>query len=80
MEIHLYRIHSLAYYREATNHSQVQYHNGRLIDYEHQKAERAGYKRSRPAIRARKADSVANEVILNPLVSESQTTEDQSAI
>lgn len=51
---------------------------GRLIDYEHQKAERAGYRRSRPAIRARKADSVANEVILNPLVNESQTTEDQS--
>lgn len=49
-------------------------------NYEHQKAERAGYKRSRPAIRARKADSVANELVLNPLAGESQTTEDQSPI
>ncbi|MEH1865286.1 MAG: GNAT family N-acetyltransferase [Nostoc sp.] len=63
----------------SMNLSKHEYY-GRLIDYEHQKAERAGYKRSRPAIRARKAESVANEVILNPLVNESQTTEDQSPI
>ncbi|MEH2173595.1 GNAT family N-acetyltransferase [Nostoc sp.] len=63
----------------SMNLSKHEYY-GRLIDYEHQKAERAGYKRSRPAIRARKPDSVANEVILNPLVNESQITEDQSPI
>ncbi|WP_414515896.1 GNAT family N-acetyltransferase [Nostoc sp. PCC 9305] len=63
----------------SMNLSKHEYY-GRLIDYEHQKAERAGYKRSRPAIRARKADSVANEVVLNPLVNESQITEDQSPI
>ncbi|MBD2531290.1 GNAT family N-acetyltransferase [Nostoc flagelliforme FACHB-838] len=59
----------------SMNLSKHEYY-GRLIDYEHQKAERAGYKRSRPAIRARKPDSVANEVILNPLVKESQIAED----
>ncbi|MEH2357934.1 GNAT family N-acetyltransferase [Nostoc sp.] len=63
----------------SMNLSKHEYY-GRLIDYEHQKAERAGYKRSRPAIRARKADSVANEVILNPLANESSITEDQSPI
>ncbi len=63
----------------SMNLSKHEYY-GKLIDYEHQKAERAGYKRSRPAIRARKADSVANEVVLNPLVNESQITEDQSPI
>ncbi|MEH2359739.1 GNAT family N-acetyltransferase [Nostoc sp.] len=63
----------------SMNLSKHEYY-GRLIDYEHQKAERAGYKRSRPAIRSRKTDSVANEVVLNPLVNESQTTEDQSPI
>lgn len=63
----------------SMNLSKHEYY-GRLIDYEHQKAERAGYKRSRPAIRSRKPDSVANEVVLNPLVNESQTTEDQSPI
>ncbi|MEH1947765.1 MAG: GNAT family N-acetyltransferase [Nostoc sp.] len=61
----------------SMNLSKHEYY-GRLIDYEHQKAERAGYKRSRPAIRARKADSVANEVILNPLANESPITEEQS--
>ncbi|WP_414526675.1 GNAT family N-acetyltransferase [Nodularia chucula] len=45
-------------------------HYGRLIDYEHQKAERAGYGRTRPAIRPRKPDGIANETILNPLVNE----------
>ena len=63
----------------SMNLSKHEYY-GRLIDYEHQKAERAGYKRSRPAIRARKPDSVANKVVLNPLTGESQTSEDQSAI
>lgn len=52
---------------------------GRLIDYEHQKAERAGYRRSRPAIRARKPDSAANEIVLNPLM-KSQTNEEESPI
>ncbi len=47
-------------------------HYGKLIAYERQKAERAGYKRSRPAILSRKPESVANEVALNSLVSESQ--------
>ncbi|MBW4423266.1 MAG: GNAT family N-acetyltransferase [Nostoc desertorum CM1-VF14] len=63
----------------SMNLSKHEYY-GRLIDYEHQKAERAGYKRSRPAIRARKPDSIANEVVLNPLAGESQTTKDQSSI
>ncbi len=63
----------------SMNLSKHEYY-GRLIDYEHQKAERAGYKRSRPAIRARKADSVANEVVLNPLENESPITEEQSPI
>ncbi|QOV21517.1 GNAT family N-acetyltransferase [Anabaenopsis elenkinii] len=45
-------------------------HYGRLIDYEHQKAERAGYKRTRPAIRSAKPDGIVNQVILNPLVKE----------
>lgn len=45
-------------------------HYGRLIDYEHQKAERAGYKRTRPAIRSAKPDGIVNQVILNPLVNE----------
>ncbi|MEH2234321.1 MAG: GNAT family N-acetyltransferase [Nostoc sp.] len=61
----------------SMNLSKHEYY-GRLIDYEHQKAERAGYRRSRPAIRARKADSVANEVVLNPLANESPITEEQS--
>ncbi|MDM9584423.1 GNAT family N-acetyltransferase [Nostoc sp. GT001] len=61
----------------SMNLSKHEYY-GRLIDYEHQKAERADYKRSRPAIRARKADSVANEVVLNPLANESPITEEQS--
>jgi ribosomal protein S18 acetylase RimI-like enzyme len=56
----------------SMNLSKHEYY-GRLIDYEHQKAERAGYKRSRPAIRARKTEGVANKVVLNPLVSEPQT-------
>ncbi len=63
----------------SMNLSKHEYY-GKLIDYEHQKAERAGYKRARPAIRARKPDSVANEVVLNPLVNESQITEDESQI
>ncbi|MDH6099325.1 GNAT family N-acetyltransferase [Anabaenopsis sp. FSS-46] len=45
-------------------------HYGRLIDYEHQKAERAGYRRTRPAIRAVKPDGLVNKVICNPLVNE----------
>jgi ribosomal protein S18 acetylase RimI-like enzyme len=53
---------------------------GRLIEYEHQKAERAGYKRSRPAIRGtRKSDGVASEVALNTLVSD-HTSEEQAPV
>ena len=52
---------------------------GRLIDYEHQKAERAGYRRSRPSMRARKADGIVSEIALNSLVSD-QTTEEQAPI
>jgi ribosomal protein S18 acetylase RimI-like enzyme len=70
----------------SMNLSKHEYY-GRLIDYEHQKAERAGYRRclrratpTSPAIRTRKPDSVANEVVLNPLVNESQITEDESPI
>jgi ribosomal protein S18 acetylase RimI-like enzyme len=51
-------------------------HYGRLIEYEYQKAERAGYRRiaaqrSRrtPTIRAGKSDA-ANEIVLNPLINE----------
>jgi ribosomal protein S18 acetylase RimI-like enzyme len=51
-------------------------HYGRLIDYEHQKAERAGYKRTRPAVRTRKHDAMTNQVILNPLVNEVQINEE----
>ncbi|WP_138497632.1 GNAT family N-acetyltransferase [Nostoc sp. PA-18-2419] len=63
----------------SMNLSKHEYY-GRLIDYEHQKAERAGYRRSRPAIRARKPDSAANEILINPLVSESQITEEELPI
>jgi ribosomal protein S18 acetylase RimI-like enzyme len=45
---------------------------GRLIDYEHQKAERAGYRRTRPTMRPRKSEGITGEVVINPLVSESQ--------
>jgi ribosomal protein S18 acetylase RimI-like enzyme len=53
-------------------------HYGRLIDYEHQKAERAGYRRSRPTIRGgtRKSDGTVSEVALNSLIADSQITED----
>lgn len=51
-------------------------HYGRLIDYEHQKAERAGYRRTRPAIRTRKPEGTANEIILNPLVNETQINDE----
>jgi len=45
---------------------------GRLIAYERQKAERAGYKRSRPAMLSRKPEGIAGEVALNSLTRESQ--------
>ncbi|QSJ17063.1 GNAT family N-acetyltransferase [Nostoc sp. UHCC 0702] len=61
----------------SMNLSKHEYY-GRLIDYEHQKAERAGYRRSRPPIRARKPDNVANELILNPLINEFDTSEENS--
>jgi ribosomal protein S18 acetylase RimI-like enzyme len=43
---------------------------GKLIDYERQKAERAGYRISRPAIRTRKSERLTGDVIINPLISE----------
>ncbi len=55
-------------------------HYGRLIDYERQKAERAGYRRMRPTVRPRKTDGVVGEVALTPLVTEPQTTEEQTPI
>jgi ribosomal protein S18 acetylase RimI-like enzyme len=45
-------------------------HYGRLIDYEHQKAERAGYKRTRPTMRNRKTEAIPNDVVINPLINE----------
>ncbi|ARV57579.1 GNAT family N-acetyltransferase [Nostocales cyanobacterium HT-58-2] len=53
---------------------------GRLIEYEHQKAERAGYRRSRPTMRPRKSDGIASEVALNSLVSDSQTLDEEAAV
>ena len=46
---------------------------GRLIDYEHQKAERAGYRRTRTTIRSRKSEGIPGEIAMNPLVNESST-------
>ena len=53
---------------------------GRLIAYERQKAERAGYKRSRPAILSRKPEGIAGEVALNSLVSEAQNPNEEAPI
>lgn len=55
----------------SMNLSKHEYY-GRLIAYERQKAERAGYKRSRPAMLSRKPEGIAGEVALNSLTSESQ--------
>ena len=53
---------------------------GRLIAYERQKAERAGYKRSRPAILSRKPEGIAGEVALNSLTNESPTSNEAPPI
>ncbi len=53
---------------------------GRLIAYERQKAERAGYKRSRPAIQSRKPEAIAGEVALNSLTNESPTSNEEAPI
>ena len=53
---------------------------GRLIAYERQKAERAGYKRSRPAIQSRKPEAIAGEVALNSLTNESPTSNGEAPI
>ena len=53
---------------------------GRLIAYERQKAERAGYKRSRPAIQSRKPEAIAGEVALNSLTNESPTSNEEASI
>ncbi|MBE9212738.1 MAG: GNAT family N-acetyltransferase [Richelia sp. RM2_1_2] len=42
---------------------------GRLIEYEHQKAERAGYRRSN-SIRARKQELIGGETIIKPIEKE----------
>ncbi|MBE9192652.1 GNAT family N-acetyltransferase [Gloeocapsopsis crepidinum LEGE 06123] len=52
----------------SMNLSKNEYY-GRLIAYERQKAERAGYKRSRPTV-SRKPEGIAGEVALNSLVDE----------
>ena len=52
----------------------------RLIAYERQKAERAGYKRSRPAILSRKPEGIAGEVALNSLTNESPTSNGEAPI
>ena len=54
----------------SMNLSKHEYY-GRLIGYERQKAERAGYKRSRPAMLSRKPEGIAGEVALNSLSVES---------
>lgn len=53
----------------SMNLSKNEYY-GRLIAYERQKAERAGFKRSRPAVLSRKPEGIAGEVALNSLVDE----------
>ncbi|NJM71333.1 MAG: GNAT family N-acetyltransferase [Scytonema sp. RU_4_4] len=63
----------------SMNLSKHEYY-GRLIEYEHQKAERAGYKRSRPTMRPRKSDGVASEVALNTLVREPQALEEETPV
>lgn len=63
----------------SMNLSKHEYY-GRLIAYERQKAERAGYKRSRPAILSRKPEGIAGEVALNSLVSEVQDPTGESPI
>lgn len=40
-------------------------HYGRLIEYEHQKAERAGYRRTSP-ISTRKTEPIGGEVVIKP--------------
>ena len=55
-------------------------HYGRLIAYERQKAERAGYKRSRPAILSRKPEGIAGEVALNSLATEFPDPTEESPI
>jgi ribosomal protein S18 acetylase RimI-like enzyme len=63
----------------SMNLSKHEYY-GRLIAYERQKAERAGYKRSRPAILSRKPEGIAGEVAFNSLVSESQALDGEPPI
>ena len=63
----------------SMNLSKHEYY-GRLIAYERQKAERAGYKRSRPAILSRKPEGIAGEVAFNSLVSESQALDGEAPI
>ena len=55
-------------------------HYGRLIAYERQKAERAGYKRSRPAIMSRKPEGIAGEVALNSLATDFSDPTEESPI
>ena len=55
-------------------------HYGRLIAYERQKAERAGYKRSRPAILSRKPEGISGEAVLNSLVTESAAPDGEAPL
>jgi ribosomal protein S18 acetylase RimI-like enzyme len=63
----------------SMNLSKHEYY-GRLIAYERQKAERAGYKRSRPAILSRKPEGIAGEVALNSLVNDVQNPTEEAPI
>jgi ribosomal protein S18 acetylase RimI-like enzyme len=53
---------------------------GRLIAYERQKAERAGYKRTRPAMLSRKPEGIAGEIAFNSLASESPDANGEAPI
>ncbi|MDJ0732914.1 MAG: GNAT family N-acetyltransferase [Nostocaceae cyanobacterium] len=54
-------------------------HYSRLIDYERQKAERAGYKPTRP-VRTRKSQVIASDVALNNLVVDSTKNDKEASV
>jgi ribosomal protein S18 acetylase RimI-like enzyme len=53
----------------SMNLSKHEYY-GRLIAYERQKAQRSGYKRTKPSVMSRKPEGIVGEVALNSLASE----------
>jgi ribosomal protein S18 acetylase RimI-like enzyme len=55
----------------SMNLSKHEYY-GRIIAYERQKAERAGYRRSRTSLRSRKPEGIAGKIALNTLTNEPQ--------